>query len=88
MYFKILDAQQCSATITGYCAHPQVGQIVQAVGHWAETAHYGKQFKAAQITVEPPKSKAAILQYLCAGSIRGIGPQLAGSWSISLVLIH
>ena len=31
----------------------------------------------AQITVEPPKSKAAILQYLCAGSIRGIGPQLA-----------
>lgn len=74
---KVLDRHNKTTTITGYCAHPQTGQIISARGQWTETKQYGKQFKANSITVQPPKSKEAILQYLTSGAIRGIGKQLA-----------
>lgn len=74
---RIKSSQGQPLTVVGHCAHPQVGQIIEASGQWVDNAQYGKQFKATQIHTLPPRSKKALQQYLGSGAIRGIGKQLA-----------
>ena len=74
---KVDTGQKYSITIVGHCAQPNVGQHIAVSGHWIENNQYGKQFKADTIITELPKSKAAILDYLSSGVIRGIGKQTA-----------
>lgn len=74
---RIKGAHGQTLTVVGHCAHPQVGQIIEANGQWVENTQYGKQFKASQMHILPPRSKQALQQYLGSGAIRGIGKQLA-----------
>jgi exodeoxyribonuclease V alpha subunit len=74
---KVDTGQKYPITIVGHCAQPNVGQHIAISGHWIENNQYGKQFKADTIITELPKSKAAILDYLSSGVIRGIGKQTA-----------
>ena len=77
VYLKSIPVQKYPATIVGHCAQPNVGQHIAVSGHWIENNQYGKQFKADTVATELPKSKAAILDYLSSGVIRGIGKQTA-----------
>ncbi|MEC8977784.1 MAG: ATP-dependent RecD-like DNA helicase [Pseudomonadota bacterium] len=63
--------------IVGYIASANVGQTIQARGHWIQNRQYGKQFKAEHIKVAHPTNIHAISQYLSSGLIRGIGPKTA-----------
>lgn len=54
-----------------------VGEQVSAEGQWKLHPKFGRQFAASAIHVSRPESADAIVRYLAAGNVRGIGPTLA-----------
>ncbi|SDN37190.1 ATP-dependent RecD-like DNA helicase [Acetanaerobacterium elongatum] len=53
------------------------GEEVRLMGQYATHASYGSQFRAATCEVKLPATAGAILKYLSAGAIKGIGPKTA-----------
>lgn len=64
-------------TVVGITLAIQVGESIQAQGHWIQHYAHGKQFRAESIEVLTPTTLTSIEKYLGSGLIKGIGPHFA-----------
>ncbi len=64
-------------TVTGILPYVGEGDIVTVYGKWVHNPKYGRQFRVSSCEKQLPADSAAILRYLSARSIKGIGPKLA-----------
>ena len=55
------------------------GDRVQLLGHWGSHPTFGVRFEAESYERKQPVGADAILRYLAAGSIKGIGPATAAA---------
>jgi exodeoxyribonuclease V alpha subunit len=65
---KLRDLQ----VVTGV-TNAQPGQTIFAEGRWKDTAAYGKQFEAIQITASMPETADGMVKYLCSDAFPGVG---------------
>lgn len=66
-----------TVTVVGTIPLPVVGERLMVTGRWGNHASYGRQFEAEFLERLMPETKAEILGYLSARTIKGIGPKLA-----------
>ena len=64
-------------TVVGETLDLCEGEEIKAIGSYISHPTYGRQFKAEAFERILPASSSAILRYLSAGAIKGIGPVLA-----------
>ncbi len=64
-------------TVVGIMPFLNEGDIAEFYGNFIVHATYGQQFSASSFERKAPKDAAAILRYLSAGAIKGIGPATA-----------
>ena len=64
-------------TVVGEMPYLSVGETVRAMGNWIHHPTFGRQFKVEYYEKELPASESAILKYLSARTVKGIGPVLA-----------
>lgn len=64
-------------TVTGTLPFVNEGDIISAMGTWANHPTYGPQFKAEFYEKSLPAEEKDILRYLSTGNIMGIGPKTA-----------
>jgi exodeoxyribonuclease V alpha subunit len=65
------------ATVVGRAASVAAGEYVRAVGRWGRDPRHGPQFRASELSIEPPTTRDGVERFLGSGLIRGIGPELA-----------
>ncbi|EIC23313.1 helicase, putative, RecD/TraA family [Thiorhodovibrio frisius] len=65
------------AAVVGQALRVNVGEWVEARGRWVTDKRHGRQFKADELRLKPPGTRAGILRYLSSGLVEGIGPHLA-----------
>ena len=65
--------------VTVLASAPRVvaGETIEAKGEWINDAEYGRQFKAAALSLSKPESVEGLERYLGSGLIEGIGPKYA-----------
>lgn len=66
-----------TVTVVGTIPLPVVGERLMVTGRWSSHPSYGKQFEAEFLERLMPETKAEILGYLSARTVKGIGPKLA-----------
>ena len=64
-------------TLVGNLPYVGEGDSLTVYGKWVNNPKYGAQFKVEQYEKILPADAAAILKYLSAGAIKGIGPKTA-----------
>lgn len=64
-------------TLVGILPYIAEGDELVVFGKWVHNPKYGRQFQVEQFEKSLPSSAAAILRYLAAGAIKGIGPKKA-----------
>ncbi len=64
-------------TVVGILPFLNEGDIAEFFGNFIVHATYGQQFSATSYERKAPENAAAILRYLSAGAIKGIGPATA-----------
>ncbi|MGF1477008.1 MAG: ATP-dependent RecD-like DNA helicase [Geminicoccaceae bacterium] len=64
-------------TMVGSVPPLDVGEFVRAEGRWEEDASWGRQFRVASLTTQPPTTEEGIEAYLASGVVKGIGKNLA-----------
>ncbi len=64
-------------TVVGTMPMIRNGDDIEAVGNFIVHSVYGPQFKAVSVQKSMPTDTAALLRYLSAGNIKGIGPSTA-----------
>ncbi|MBQ4258616.1 MAG: ATP-dependent RecD-like DNA helicase [Clostridia bacterium] len=64
-------------TVTGTMPAVEAGESIIAFGRWYDHPSFGTQFQAKTVEHIRPQTIEAILRYLSAGAIRGIGPSTA-----------
>ncbi len=65
------------AVVVGSFPHLHIGETIKFEGSWMDHPKFGKQFKANNHEVLPPKGQEAIVKYLSSGIFRGVGPTTA-----------
>lgn len=65
--------------VVGRVAGVSAGARITATGRWVNDRSHGRQFEAAFIRVDPPRSSDGLERYLASGSIPGVGPVYAKS---------
>ena len=73
----ILDTEEGSFRIAGSFAEPKTGASYRLEGDFTIHPKYGEQFSFKSYEELMPEGKDAILEFLSAGNIRGIGPKTA-----------
>ena len=73
----ILDTDDGSFRIAGSFAEPKQGAKYRLEGKFTIHARYGEQFSFTSYEELMPEGEDAILEFLSAGNIRGIGPKTA-----------
>ncbi len=73
-----VDVEGELTEIVGEVSEIAAGEAITASGRFREHPSYGLQFKAEWIEHTLPSTAGSILRYLSKGSIKGIGPVLAG----------
>ena len=64
-------------TLVGIMPTVQVGETINAIGKWSFHQTFGRQFSVEYFEKHLPTSTSAILQYLSAKTVKGIGPKTA-----------
>lgn len=64
-------------TVIGNFPALKKGEYLSIEGEWTEHPSFGTQFKAHRFTLETPKSKDALENYLASGIISGLGDKKA-----------
>ncbi len=64
-------------TVVAVTADIAPGEELELTGRYDTHATYGRQFRADRVIRTMPSGAAAILKYLSAGAVRGIGPATA-----------
>ncbi|MBQ8978746.1 MAG: ATP-dependent RecD-like DNA helicase, partial [Oscillospiraceae bacterium] len=72
-----LDMGDEYITVTGSLGNIEEGEAVRVTGEYMTHAKYGEQFKAEVCERKLPATESAILKYLAAGTIKGVGASLA-----------
>ncbi|MBR4123523.1 MAG: ATP-dependent RecD-like DNA helicase, partial [Clostridia bacterium] len=65
-------------TVVGILPFLNEGDTAEFFGNFTVHSTYGQQFSATAYERKIPENAAAILRYLSAGAIKGIGPATAG----------
>src|SRR5260364_29605 len=63
--------------VVGTALNLNVGQSIDAHGHWVRDRTHGLQFKAAHLQITAPSSLVGIEKYLGSGMVKGIGTHFA-----------
>lgn len=74
---ELLTDDRLLVTAVGTVPHPAEGERMVLYGSWTKHADYGMQFSFQSFEKELPKDEEAILRYLSAHTVRGIGPAMA-----------
>lgn len=74
----VLNTEDGSCRIAGSINEPREGARYRLEGHFVVHPRYGEQFAFNEYDEALPEGSDAILEFLSAGNIRGIGPKLAG----------
>lgn len=64
-------------TVVGCIPYAAPGETMHTIGNWTHHAAHGRQFKAESTSRRLPDTADGIYDYLCSGSIKGIGPATA-----------
>ena len=72
-----LDCNGILVVAVGTCVAIYPGELVNAVGHWAENPTYGRQFVCSEIEKDFPGELDGITKFLLSGAVKGIGPATA-----------
>ncbi len=77
--YTVMDVGLEDDVITACGILPYIGEGDSVIlwGRWVHNPKYGRQFKVEQYERDMPADAAAILRYLSARTIKGIGPRLA-----------
>ncbi|MBR7181510.1 MAG: AAA family ATPase, partial [Clostridia bacterium] len=78
--YTVLDfgtEQNELVTLVGTLPYVAEGDEMVVFGKWVHNPKYGRQFVVEEYEKSLPSSAAAILRYLAAGAIKGIGPKKA-----------
>ncbi len=73
----VLDCDGDRVVAVGTCVSIFVGELVNAVGNWADHATYGRQFVCTEIEKSFPGELEGITKFLISGAVKGIGPATA-----------
>lgn len=73
----VFDTEEGSFRIAGSFAEPKTGAAYRLEGRFTVHPKYGEQFSFASYEEVMPEGAEAILEFLSAGNIRGIGPATA-----------
>lgn len=73
----VFDTEEGSFRIAGSFAEPKTGVAYRLEGRFTVHPKYGEQFSFASYEEVMPEGADAILEFLSAGNIRGIGPATA-----------
>ena len=79
----ILTTAECSMRIAGSFAEPRQGGDYRVEGRFTIHPKYGEQFSFASYEELLPEGTEAILDFLSAGNVHGIGPVTARTLSKS-----
>jgi exodeoxyribonuclease V alpha subunit len=63
--------------VVGTLPPAEPGELIRAEGAWYDDRTWGRQFRAASVSVEAPVSEAGLAAYLGSGRIKGVGEELA-----------
>lgn len=74
---SVISTEGKLCTAVGKMAFAAEGEEVVLYGAWVKHAEYGEQFAFEQYERELPEGRNAILRYLSAGVIKGVGPATA-----------
>ncbi|MBE6750477.1 MAG: ATP-dependent RecD-like DNA helicase [Ruminococcaceae bacterium] len=72
-----LSADKENITVVGILPFLNEGDIAEFTGKFIVHSTYGRQFSCESFEKRAPENSAAILRYLSAGAIKGIGPSTA-----------
>ncbi len=77
--YTVMDVGLEDDVITACGILPFIGEGDAMIlwGYWTHNPKYGRQFKVEQYERDMPADAAAILRYLSARTVKGIGPKLA-----------
>ena len=77
--YTVLDFGLEDDVVTACGTMPYVsdGDSLILWGNWVHNPKYGRQFKVEEYERDMPADSAAILRYLSARTIKGVGPKLA-----------
>ena len=73
----VFDTEAGAIRIAGSFAEPKSGAKYRLQGRFTIHPKYGEQFSVASYEEMMPEGADAILEFLAAGNIRGIGPKMA-----------
>ena len=73
----VFDAEESSFRIAGSFAEPKTGAKYRLEGRFTVHPKYGEQFSVSSYEEMMPEGADAILEFLSAGNVRGIGPSTA-----------
>lgn len=73
----LFETGEGSFRIAGSMAEPKQGARYRLEGRFTMHARYGEQFSFTSYEEMMPEGREAILEFLSAGNIRGIGPKMA-----------
>jgi len=74
-----LKTQEGTVTVVGTLPGVTAGEGLTLSGSWSSHPSYGDQFRAESFFHRLPTGKRAILEYLCCGAVKGVGPALAAA---------
>ncbi len=79
--YTVLRLKTLEGVVTAVGVLPGVtaGEGLTLSGSWSSHPSYGEQFKAETFQRKLPTGKKAILEYLCCGAVKGVGPALAAA---------
>ena len=72
-----VDSDKERITVVGILPFLNEGDLADFYGNYVVHPSYGQQFKATAFERKIPENSAAVLRYLSAGAIKGIGPATA-----------
>ncbi len=73
----VFDAEDGTIRIAGSFAEPRIGTAYRLEGKFTVHPKYGEQFSVTSYEEMLPEGEEAILEFLSAGNIKGIGPKTA-----------
>ncbi|MBE6014903.1 MAG: ATP-dependent RecD-like DNA helicase [Lachnospiraceae bacterium] len=72
-----LSGNEEKSSVVGFFHYINLGEYIEATGHYSEHPIYGSQFNVEQYEVKMPADVEGYERYLGSGIIKGIGPALA-----------
>lgn len=76
--FRLQPSNGAYVTVVGNMAAPLVGEELELEGEWGDHPRFGRQFRVQVLRRRSPMTVRGIERFLASGTIKGLGPALAG----------